>query len=336
MPVAYQVHRQLCHCPFAGAGVNSFGSTASLVGDAFGIPIKAPNAYVIKSELARAYEPLYRDTLRRIVEGELIHADETEIVIKGNQKAYVWVLSSMHDAVYILRETRETAFLEELLRGFRGVLVSDFFVGYDALPCKQQRCLIHLMRDFNQSIRTTPFDPELREIASLFGELLRSIVAAVDDVGLKSTKLRRFKKPVATFFNYLQSTIYSSEVAEGYRLRLLKNEPKLFTFLDHDDVPWNNNNAEHAMKHIAWYRDETCNLHTAHSISNHLILLGMYVTCRYRDISFLKFMLSRKLSFARGSPKADGDWFDLHPIGYQNPSRKPRKPAPNPTSSSQQ
>ena len=30
--------------------------------------------------------------------------------------------------------------------------------------------------------------------------------------------------------------------------RLQKNRRKLFTFLDFDDVPWNNNNAEHAVK----------------------------------------------------------------------------------------
>jgi hypothetical protein len=35
------------------------------------------------------------------------------------------------------------------LSGFRGVLVSDFYAGYDSLPCKQQRCLIHLIRDLN-------------------------------------------------------------------------------------------------------------------------------------------------------------------------------------------
>lgn len=312
----------------------SFRSTATLVKDGFGIPLEAPNAYALKSDLARVYEPLYQDSLQRIVEGELIHADETEIVVNGKQKAYVWVLSSMHDAVYIFRESRETAFLEELLNGFGGVLVSDFFVGYDSISCKQQRCLIHLMRDFNQSIRLAPFDAELRDLAMLFGELLRSIVAAVDEVGLKAVKLRRFKKPIATFFLRLNATIYSSEAAEGFRLRLLKNESRLFTFIDHDNVPWNNNNAEHAMKHIAWFRDENCNLHTPHSIRNHLVLMGMYVTCVYRDIPFLKFLLSRKLSFAPHSPKADDDWFDLYPPGYKKPIRKPKKPTPNPPSSS--
>ena len=33
-----------------------------------------------------------------------------------------------------------------------------------------------------------------------------------------------------------------------------KNGNKMFTFLDFDDVPWNNNNAEHAVKAFALLR----------------------------------------------------------------------------------
>jgi hypothetical protein len=53
--------------------------------------------------------------------------------------------------VYLDRPTRETAFLCELLKEFKGVLVSDFYNGYDSLPCEQQKCLIHLIRDTNNA-----------------------------------------------------------------------------------------------------------------------------------------------------------------------------------------
>jgi hypothetical protein len=44
-------------------------------------------------------------------------------------------------------------------------------------------------------------------------------------------------------------------VTQGYVKRLLKYQDKLFTFLNHDGVPWNNNNAEHAVKKFADYRE---------------------------------------------------------------------------------
>jgi Transposase IS66 family len=40
-----------------------------------------------------------------------------------------------------------------------------------------------------------------------------------------------------------------------FPLLLAKNRDRLFTFLDHDGVPWNNNNAEHAIKAFARLRN---------------------------------------------------------------------------------
>jgi len=36
---------------------------------------------------------------------------------------------------------------------------------------------------------------------------------------------------------------------------LIKYQDKLFTFLRHDGVPWNNNNAENAIRQFAYYRE---------------------------------------------------------------------------------
>ena len=56
---------------------------------------------------------------------------------------------------YMYRTTREGDFLRELLKGFHGVLVSDFYAAYDSLECPQQKCLIHLIRDFNHDVQRT-------------------------------------------------------------------------------------------------------------------------------------------------------------------------------------
>jgi hypothetical protein len=50
----------------------------------------------------------------------------------------------MEDVVYLYRPSREADFLHTVLAGFHGVLITDFYTGYDALPCLQQKCLIHL------------------------------------------------------------------------------------------------------------------------------------------------------------------------------------------------
>jgi len=62
---------------------------------------------------------------------------------------------------------------------------------------------------------------------------------------------------VARFFETLAPLSFRSEAAEALRQRLLKNRDKLFTFVGHDGVPWNNNNAENAIKRFAYYREDT-------------------------------------------------------------------------------
>jgi hypothetical protein len=158
------------------------------------------------------------------------------------------VLASMEDVVYIYRPNREADYLRDLLRDFKGVLVSDFYPGYESLPCEQQACLIHLIRDMNADLLGSPYDEEFKAIASEFGKLMRSIVGTIDKYGLKKRHLHKHKAEVDRFFRDQAARVYHSELAEGYQKRLRKNEGRLFTFLDHDNIPWNNNAAEHAIK----------------------------------------------------------------------------------------
>jgi hypothetical protein len=225
--------------------------------------------------------------------GGLVHVDETQFNLKQG-KGYVWVLASMEDVVYLFRPNREADFLQDLLKDFKGVLVSDFYPGYEALPCKQQVCLVHLIRDMNDDLMASPYDEEFKALAGEFGKLLRSVVDTIDKFGLKRRHLHKHKAEVARFCRDLAARAYRSELAEAYQKRLAKNEGRLFTFLDHDHVPWNNNAAEHAIKAVARFRELYDGQMGADGLSEHLVFLSVYQTCKYRGIGFLKFLLSRE------------------------------------------
>ena len=105
----------------------------------------------------------------------------------------------MDSAVYFYKESRKGDFLKELLRDFSGVLVSDFFTAYDSLGCAQQKCLLHLMRDFNEDLQRNPYDDEFKEIAHHFAVLLRLIVETIDRFGLKRRHLHKHHKAAMRF-----------------------------------------------------------------------------------------------------------------------------------------
>jgi Transposase IS66 family len=74
--------------------------------------------------------------------------------------------------------------------------------------------------------------------------------------------------------------------------RLKKERDKLFTFLTYDGVPWNNNNAEHAIKAFARLRRAIEGLSTPKGIEEYLILLSVCQTCKYMGVDFLDFLRS--------------------------------------------
>jgi hypothetical protein len=99
---------------------------------------------------------------------------------------------------------------------------------------------------------------------------------------------------VGYFYNRLSSTVYTSDIACKYQTRFEKNHDKLFTFLDHDGVPWNNNNAEHAVKAFVMLRAVIQGASTESSIDDYLILLSICETCRCKRVNFLDFLCSEE------------------------------------------
>src|ERR1700730_11467113 len=155
-------------------------------------------AHDMKEQMSKKYEPTYRQILEQIATGPLVHADETKGVVYGGGH-YVWIFANLTSAAYIYSASREASILDDVLAGFKGVLVSDFYGGYDAVHCEQQKCLIHLMRDINEDVLKHPFNEELAFIAKRFGALLREIVNTIDKYGLKKRHLGKHKRSAKRF-----------------------------------------------------------------------------------------------------------------------------------------
>jgi hypothetical protein len=77
---------------------------------------------------------------------------------------------------------------------------------------------------------------------------------------------------------------------------IAKNRNRLFTFLDHDGVPWNNNNAENAIKGFATMRRVIGGSSTETGLKNSLMLLSVCQTLRNKGCSSLDFFRSGNTS----------------------------------------
>jgi len=250
---------------------------------------------VLKRRAAKLYRSTYEEILSSIKQGELVHVDETSVSVKGST-AYVWVFTNLNEVAYVYSPTREGTILGETLREFHGVLVSDFFPVYESIQCEQQRCLVHLIRDLNDDLFKNQFDLEYKLFAQKFAELLKPIIMTIDQFGLTRRHLSKHKQSVERFFKNCVDCEGDTELTRKYQARFAKNRNRLFTFLDYDGIPWNNNNAENAIKGFATMRRVIGGSSTEKGLNESLMLLSICQTLRNKGCSSLAFFRSGETS----------------------------------------
>jgi hypothetical protein len=247
------------------------------------------------SEFVAKFSKAHRQTedalLSAILKRDAIHVDETKMSILGVQQ-FVWVLTDGIRVIFRLTPTRETEFLQKILTQFKGTVVSDFYSGYDALPCRQQKCLVHLIRDLNDDLWKFPFDEEYERFVSAVRDLIVPIIEDIGRYGLKSFHLRKHIRRVSRFYDReIAGGVSSGELILKYRKRFERYKDSLFTFLEHDGVAWNNNAAERAIRHLAVQR-KISGAFSENGATHYLRLLAIAQTCRFQEKSFLGFLLS--------------------------------------------
>lgn len=245
------------------------------------------------------YAEYYASTIQKIAEGLLkssfVHVDETRVNIQG-ANWYVWVFTDGKNVILKLTNTRETTIVQEVLAQYQGVLISDFYGGYDSIPCSQQRCWAHLIGDLNDDIREHPFDKEYEEFVLQIRNLILPIMEAVQRFGLKKRYLRKFMKQVNEFYaRVIIDKDYKSDLVCTYQKRFVRYRDSLFTFLEQDGIPWNNNAAERAIRPFAIQREVSKSPFHESVLRNYLVLLGIRQTCRFQNKSFFKFLFSEEV-----------------------------------------
>jgi hypothetical protein len=105
-------------------------------------------------------------------------------------------------------------------------------------------------------------------------------------------------------------------VCEKLKQRFERTREELFTFLRYDDVPWNNNNAEHAVKPFAMLRHVINGVTSQKGLRDYLILLSVCQTCKYMGVDFLDFLRSGEK--------------DIHAFAESRRGRRRRSPSREP------
>ncbi|MBV7335134.1 IS66 family transposase [Chloroflexi bacterium TSY] len=245
--------------------------------------------------LTRSLRHYYAETeeiiTRQLLKSPFIHVDETPISIRGVNQ-YVWVFTDGKYVVFKLTATREPTIVYDLLGEYNGILISDFYPGYDSVQYRQQKCWVHLIREINDDLWSAPFDAEFEKFVIEVRNLIIPIMEAVQKHGLKRRNLNKFQKPVDEFYKRtITDRSYRSELPVKYQNRFLRHRDSLFTFLKCDGIPWHNNTAETGIRHFV-IQQKISGTFFELGARDYLLLLGIRQTCRFQNKSFFKFLFS--------------------------------------------
>jgi predicted RecB family nuclease len=266
-----------------------------LLEDSFHIVIASSGVNTLFQSVCSGYRKAEKCILKEIIKSPKIHVDETLVNIQGKIQ-YVWVFTDGDHVIFRLTPTRDSSIVHKILNEFEGVLVSDFYAGYDAVKCVQQKCWAHLIRDINDDLRKNPFDSEFEGFVLALRSVLMPIFDAIDKYGLKKRNLNKFGKHVDAFYKKnVDKVDHQSEITKKYQKRFTRYRQSLFTFMKYDDIPWNNNMAERALRHLAVQRKISGSFF-ASGMTEYLILLGIMQTCRFQNKPFLEFLMSSETS----------------------------------------
>jgi transposase len=206
--------------------------------------------------VAAAGKPAYEAFGAAVRESGYVHADETGWR-EGGVNGYVWSFVTPTVRYFLHDKSRAHEVPERVLgEGYEGVLVSDFYSGYHFHLGLHQRCWVHFLRDLQGLKEQHPEDASVTAYVDGVVTLYRKAKAFVEERAREPANRYREKREraearaafqgeaMALARPFLNQNVPQRVLAQ----RIERFLPELFTFVEHGEVPSENNAAERAIR----------------------------------------------------------------------------------------
>ena len=194
----------------------------------------------------------YAELLARVRGSPYVHADETGWREDG-QNHWLWSFSTADVRLFVTDKSRGHRVAERALgERYPGILISDFLAAYSYHLGIHQRCWVHFLRDLKHLVEEHPKDNEV-------GRWVKRVRAIYEEA-------KRFRSPVrrerVRAREQFQERLYALAEPHATRecphrvlaQRIIRFAQELFTFVEHPQVPSDNNAAERAIRPAVIYR----------------------------------------------------------------------------------
>jgi hypothetical protein len=165
---------------------------------------------------------------------------------------------------------------------FDGVLVTDFWSAYNTVAsAKRQACLVHLFRELDK-VGETDKSLAWQMFSKVLRRLVRDAVRLSRREGLSQEEYASRRARIHKRLALLPKGRWRSPNAQRILKRLERYRDALFTFLDHPEVPADNNHAERAVRPAVIMRKNSLCGRSEAGASVQAIMMSVYRTLRQR------------------------------------------------------
>ena len=243
--------------------------------------------------LAAILKPWHDEIGREVKQGGTLHADETGWRVAG-RTVWLWCFTTARATYYMIDRCRGApALLKFFTEEFAGILVTDFWAAYNVVVCAgRQACLVHLFRELervDELDRSDSWAAFRKKLKRLLGDAIR-LGAQRQTLSRESFASRRAL--LDTRRDEFLEAPWDNSHAKRLLKRLRRYRDALFTFLDHPDVPSDNNHAEREIRPAVIIRKNSLCNRSENGASVQAILMSVYRTLKLRGFDPLETLVS--------------------------------------------
>src|SRR5512143_4079494 len=192
----------------------------------------------------------YLEIQTQALSSVVLHADETGWRVQGKTH-WLWCFTTTDLTYSMIDRSRGSPALKKFFKKeFAGVLVTDFWAAYNAVVCAQkQKCLPHLLRDIKRTQHYHKPDGDWPAFSKQLRRLIRDAIRlSKRRRDLSAERFRSRRGRLEERLRALLAQPWENRHARRLVKRLRRHVSELFTFLDHPDVPSDNNHGERQIR----------------------------------------------------------------------------------------
>jgi hypothetical protein len=250
-----------------------------LLEDLYGVHISVGEIAEVLHKVAEFAKGNVQWILRRIRGSLHAHGDETGWREDG-MNGYLWSLSTPELRYFHFDRSRAGAVAKRLLGPcFGGVLVCDFYAGYNFYDGPIQRCWVHFLRDLAKLVEAHPDNESVR----VWVESIKAVYKTAKKIarrGFVEDVRTRLRQEVETKLLFLAEPYLKNESLPQQVLakRVEKHLGELFTFVQYPGCPSGNNAAERAIRPAVVARKISGGTRSANGSKTRTILMSVFGT----------------------------------------------------------